>query len=61
MCVFGAIFLDRPVAQPLTDLLWVGDNPAKPSESCYIARVFDSLARAGDELMDYYHTSSPPL
>ncbi|CAE6474273.1 unnamed protein product, partial [Rhizoctonia solani] len=27
MCVLGAVFLNRPVVQPLTDLIWVGSNP----------------------------------
>ncbi|KAL5631181.1 hypothetical protein ACGC1H_006876 [Rhizoctonia solani] len=60
MCVFGAIFLDRPVIQPLTHFLWVGEDPARPSELGYIARVFDCISYARDELEHYYSTSNPP-
>ncbi|CAE7198180.1 unnamed protein product [Rhizoctonia solani] len=60
MCVLGAIFLDRPVVQPLTHFLWVGTDPARPSELDYIARVFNCLSVAWEELEEYYRSSNPP-
>ncbi|CAE6389813.1 unnamed protein product [Rhizoctonia solani] len=60
MCVLGAVFLKRPVIQPLTHFLWIGNDPTQPSELGYISRVFDCLFQARVELEDYYRTSSPP-
>ncbi|EUC66950.1 kinase domain protein, putative [Rhizoctonia solani AG-3 Rhs1AP] len=60
MCVLGAIFLDRPVIQPLAHFLWVSEDPARPPELGYIARVFDCISQARDELEDYYRSSNPP-
>ncbi|CAE6494428.1 unnamed protein product [Rhizoctonia solani] len=60
MSVLGAIFLDRPVIQPLTDFLWVGDNPSKPSDVDRIARVFHAISEARLELESYYtHLPGP--
>ncbi|KAL5634282.1 hypothetical protein ACGC1H_006180 [Rhizoctonia solani] len=60
MCVLGAIFLDRPVVQPLTDFLWVGENPVRSTALGYIARVFDCISQARHELEHYYGTNNPP-
>ncbi|CAE6423706.1 unnamed protein product [Rhizoctonia solani] len=60
MCILGAIFLDRPVVQPLTDFLWVGEDPVRPLELDNIARVFHSINQARDELEDYYEANNPP-
>ncbi|CAE6428928.1 unnamed protein product [Rhizoctonia solani] len=54
MCILGAVFLDRPVIQPLTDYLWVGINPSKPQEIHYVARVFHCILEARRELETYY-------
>lgn len=58
MCILGAVFLDRPVVQPLTDFLWIGTNPQMCSRRDYLARVFMSLAQARLELQEYYGTIS---
>lgn len=58
MSILGAVFLDRPVIQPLTDYLWVGHNPAKPSDLRYVARVFHCISLARKELEDFY--KNPP-
>ncbi|CAE6465106.1 unnamed protein product [Rhizoctonia solani] len=60
MCILGGIYLDRPVIQPLTHFLWVGSNPAQPSQLGYIARVFHCLSSARGELEAFYRTSAPP-
>ncbi|CAE6423060.1 unnamed protein product [Rhizoctonia solani] len=54
MCVLGAVFLNRPVVQPLTDFVWVGTNPSKPRDVCYVARIFHSIVSARKELEAYY-------
>ena len=54
MCVFGAVFLDHPVVQPLTDYIWIGDNPQRPSRLNYVARVFHCISVALEELKLYY-------
>ncbi|CUA78453.1 Sorting nexin-25 [Homo sapiens] [Rhizoctonia solani] len=60
MCILGGIFLDRPAVQPLTDFVWVGDDPARPSGLDYVARMFDSLSQARNELDEYYEHNQPP-
>ncbi|CAE7056366.1 unnamed protein product [Rhizoctonia solani] len=60
MTILGAIFLERPVIQPLTDFLWVGDNPSQPSNLDRLARVFRSLAEARNELKTYYANLPSP-
>ncbi|CAE6479306.1 unnamed protein product [Rhizoctonia solani] len=60
MCVLGAIFLDRPVVQPLTDFLWVGEDLSQPSKPDNIAWVFHCINQARIELGDYYRTHYPP-
>ncbi|KAH7337237.1 hypothetical protein B0J17DRAFT_758573 [Rhizoctonia solani] len=60
MCVLGAIFLDRPVVQPLTDFLWVGEDRVRPFELDHIARVFHSINQARGELDNYYRANNPP-
>lgn len=60
MCVLGAIFLERPVVQKLTDSLWVGKDSAQPSNPDHFARVFDCISHARNELENYYRTNVPP-
>ncbi|KAH7304808.1 hypothetical protein B0J17DRAFT_623066 [Rhizoctonia solani] len=60
MCVLGAIFLDRPVVQPLTDFLWIGEDRVRPFELDHIARVFHSINQARGELDNYYRANNPP-
>ncbi|KAF8749318.1 hypothetical protein RHS01_10151 [Rhizoctonia solani] len=54
MCVLGAVLLDRPVVQPLTDYIWVGINPSRPWDVAFVARVFYSILVARKELEVYY-------
>ncbi|CUA77656.1 hypothetical protein RSOLAG22IIIB_12743 [Rhizoctonia solani] len=54
MCILGAVFLKRPIVQPLTDYLWVGSNPSKPKEIRFVARVFDCVLQAQKQLKVYY-------
>ncbi|CAE6486567.1 unnamed protein product [Rhizoctonia solani] len=54
MCILGAVFLDRPIVQPLTDYMWVGGNPSKPKEIRSVARVFRCVLQAQKELEAYY-------
>ncbi|CAE6407480.1 unnamed protein product [Rhizoctonia solani] len=60
MCVLGAIFLDRPVVQLLTDFIWVGEDPSRPSNFAHIVRVFHCINQARVELGAYYRTHYPP-
>ncbi|CUA71753.1 hypothetical protein RSOLAG22IIIB_09793 [Rhizoctonia solani] len=50
----AAVFVDRPIVQPLTDYMWVGSNPSKPKEIRSVARVFDCVLQAQKELKVYY-------
>ncbi|KAG8779903.1 hypothetical protein FRC12_023729 [Ceratobasidium sp. 428] len=54
MTILGAVFLDRPVVQPLTDLLWIGHDPARPSELAYITWVFHCASLALQSLAEFY-------
>ncbi|CAE6450431.1 unnamed protein product [Rhizoctonia solani] len=60
MCVLGAIFLDRPVVQPLTDFLWVGEDPSRPSKLDQIVCIFHCINQARIELDHYYRAHYPP-
>ncbi|CAE6446212.1 unnamed protein product [Rhizoctonia solani] len=60
MSVLGAIFLDRPVIQPLTGFLWVGHNPSVPSNLDDLARVFYGISQAREELKNYYAALPDP-
>ncbi|KAF8598387.1 hypothetical protein BDV93DRAFT_547405 [Ceratobasidium sp. AG-I] len=56
MCVLGAILLDHPVVQRLTDYVWVGDDskPATHLNVCKLARMFASLSSSVKTLDDFY-------
>ncbi|QRV82359.1 kinase domain protein [Ceratobasidium sp. AG-Ba] len=58
MVILGAVFLDRPVVQPLTHFLWTGNDPSRPLELDYLARVFRSVHLARTKLEEYYSTLS---
>ncbi|KAG8685675.1 hypothetical protein FRC11_010231, partial [Ceratobasidium sp. 423] len=60
MCVLGAVFLDCPIVQPLTDFLWLGSNPNKPRDFAFLARVFECVIKAREELDSYYANFIPP-
>jgi hypothetical protein len=64
IAILGAVFLDYPVVQPLTDFLWVGDNPQQPSRLTHLTRVFHCVSLALQELREYYgglpDTGNPP-
>ncbi|KAG9086361.1 hypothetical protein FS749_003688 [Ceratobasidium sp. UAMH 11750] len=60
MAILGAVFLDRPVVQPLTHFLWIGHDPARPSELEYLARVFHCISSARGELEEFYRNVPTP-
>ncbi|KAG9078891.1 hypothetical protein FS749_009054 [Ceratobasidium sp. UAMH 11750] len=60
MAILGAVFLDRPVVQPLTHFLWIGHDPARPSELEHLARVFHSISSAREELEEFYRNVPAP-
>ncbi|KAG8692343.1 hypothetical protein FRC08_009837 [Ceratobasidium sp. 394] len=60
MAILGAVFLDRPVVQPLTHFLWIGHDPARPSELEYLARVFHCISSTREELEEFYRNVPAP-
>ncbi|KAG8737482.1 hypothetical protein FRC10_008103 [Ceratobasidium sp. 414] len=54
MCVLGAIFLEHPVVEPLTDFIWIGrrDNLADGVES--VAQIFQALTTGLNSLDSLY-------
>ncbi|KEP46853.1 putative kinase domain protein [Rhizoctonia solani 123E] len=60
MRVLGAIFLDRPVVQPLTDFGWVGEDLSQPSKPDNMVCVFHRIDQARIELDQYYRAHHPP-
>ncbi|KAF8598390.1 hypothetical protein BDV93DRAFT_498748 [Ceratobasidium sp. AG-I] len=56
MRVLGAIMLARPVIQPLTPLLWVGNKSNLPTQLDVhkLARIFASLSTSITELTSFY-------
>ncbi|KAH8112800.1 hypothetical protein DFH11DRAFT_383815 [Phellopilus nigrolimitatus] len=63
ICVMGGIFLERPVIEPLTDLILCMDRPEDAGERIgMLARLFQALKNAHDRLNIYYtsfETTSP--
>ncbi|KAB5588663.1 Kinase domain containing protein [Ceratobasidium theobromae] len=58
MCILGAVYLERPTVQPLTDFMWIAYNPINPFGSDRIARAFHCARLARDELEVFY--KNPP-
>ncbi|KAG8713362.1 hypothetical protein FRC09_018798 [Ceratobasidium sp. 395] len=54
MCVLGAVMLDRPVVEPLTDYLWVANSSRSQLRLRRLARVFWALKHSLENLRDYY-------
>ncbi|KAK0478790.1 hypothetical protein IW261DRAFT_1480823 [Armillaria novae-zelandiae] len=53
--VLGAIFPTLPIVQRLTDYLWLGNSRANDDDHALrIARIFQSLRLAIDDLEEYY-------
>ncbi|KAG6884082.1 hypothetical protein C0992_007052 [Termitomyces sp. T32_za158] len=55
MCVFGAIYLEKAVVQPLTNYIWLGGNIYDDIEQLLMtARLFGALRTAISSLRTYY-------
>ncbi|KAH8112793.1 hypothetical protein DFH11DRAFT_1603973 [Phellopilus nigrolimitatus] len=62
LCVMGAIFLDRPVIEPLTDMILYMDQPEDAGERIgTLARLLQALKNAHDRLNTYYTSFEPRL
>ncbi|KAG9118692.1 hypothetical protein FRC07_006668 [Ceratobasidium sp. 392] len=57
--VQGAVMLERPAIQPLTDYLWVANNPRSQSRFYHLARTFWALSRSITDLKTYYASLQP--
>lgn len=60
MIVFGAIFTDKVIVQPLTDMIRAVDVPLDEKPYRKLARIFYSLRLATERLTQYWKTFSPP-
>ncbi|KAG6836950.1 hypothetical protein H0H93_000590, partial [Arthromyces matolae] len=54
LCVMGAVYVDKVVAQPLTDYLWLGGDIFDEGRVRSASRLFASLKLAISSLTEYY-------
>lgn len=54
MRILGAVYLERPIVQPLTEFMRVGKNPVEPLKLDSVARAFYCARKAREELDDFY-------
>ncbi|PFH48717.1 hypothetical protein AMATHDRAFT_5521 [Amanita thiersii Skay4041] len=61
MAILGGVFLDRPIVQRLTDMLWIGHGSTHSQIGIeYLARVLRALKQTLDELSKYYKDLDVP-
>ena len=56
MCVIGGVYIGKAITQPLTNYMWLGDDPKR---QVFAARLFTALKSAISTLADYYKTLEP--
>ncbi|CAE6449760.1 unnamed protein product [Rhizoctonia solani] len=54
LCVWGAVYLEHVVVQPLTDFIWLGRHPQQNRRQMRVVRVFDAIATTIAALEKYY-------
>ena len=54
MVVLGAVFVEFPVIQPLTDYIWLGVHPSADGQLLRVARVLLALRRTLQSLDGFY-------
>jgi len=60
MVILGAVFVEYPVIQPLTDYIWLGIHPSADDQLLRIARVLLALRHSLQSLDNYYQTLDIP-
>ncbi|KAG9096229.1 hypothetical protein FRC06_008887 [Ceratobasidium sp. 370] len=58
MCVLGAIFLEQPVIEPLTDFIWIGRRDCLSDGIESVAQILQALATSLNSLDSFYNTST---
>ncbi|QRV90209.1 WaaY domain-containing protein [Ceratobasidium sp. AG-Ba] len=61
ICVLGAVMLEQPVVEPLTNLLWVANSPRLQTRFRRLSQTFWALASSISELKDYYLGLQPEI
>jgi serine/threonine protein kinase len=54
MVVLGAVFVEFPVIQPLTDYIWLGVHPSADEQLLRVAQVLLALRHSLESLDSYY-------
>ena len=54
LCVIGAVYGQSAIAQPLTDYIWLVDDPFDAPNCVFVARLFTALKSAISSLSNYY-------
>jgi hypothetical protein len=54
MVILGAVFVEFPVIQPLTDYIWLGVHPSADGQLLRVARVLLALRRTLQSLDMFY-------
>ncbi|KAH9066534.1 hypothetical protein EDB87DRAFT_1553341, partial [Lactarius vividus] len=58
MCILGAVFVENPVVQQLTDFIWIGGHPYDDRKLESVTRILTSLGTGIAELQAFYKTLS---
>lgn len=59
ICIFGAVFVDVVIVQPLTGYFHLGDTPFKRDAVEHAARIFHVVSEAVQKLTDMYNSLQP--
>ncbi|QRV96607.1 kinase domain protein [Ceratobasidium sp. AG-Ba] len=54
MCILGAVYLDKIVVHPLTDMMWMGRQVHEIDRLCQLTRTFCALRDGIKNLAQYY-------
>ncbi|KAG9098866.1 hypothetical protein FRC06_005890 [Ceratobasidium sp. 370] len=55
MCLLGAVFLEQPIVEPLTDFIWIGPRDCLSDGVRDVAQVFQALATSLKALRSFYN------
>ncbi|QRW11351.1 kinase domain protein [Ceratobasidium sp. AG-Ba] len=56
MCILGAVYLDKIVVHPLTDMMWMGRQVHEIDRLCHLTRTFCALRDGIQNLIQYYES-----
>ncbi|KAH9000157.1 hypothetical protein EDB92DRAFT_470325 [Lactarius akahatsu] len=54
MCILGAVYVEYPIVQQLTDFIWIGGHPYDNHKLKSVTRILASLGTGIAELKEFY-------